>query len=216
MKQAISAVLSLILGFIIGFLCHFNKLPLIINGEELGSVADWLGAIGTIGAVIIALCARYDPERRELAKIIYNIEEENQKYLEELRTLVNHWKGFTDKTIELAKYCYPDKVTANQKELTSQLMVIKDNIQEFLNQEWLSNNCSSQAKKLKTEISAIVGKKRFNKKEIMNIYHVGCNFSDRLIKEIWNQQEIVEESNKKIQKTIKKHHIKPIYFLSQK
>lgn len=57
--KLLSRIILIIVGGIVGFLLAFYvkycSLPIVIVGEQLGSIADLIGAVGTIGAVIVAL-----------------------------------------------------------------------------------------------------------------------------------------------------------------
>ncbi|MFR0575371.1 hypothetical protein ACLUW3_00005, partial [Limosilactobacillus reuteri subsp. suis] len=53
-------VLGAIIGWLIGSVIKYHEFPIIITGGQVGSIAEWLGAIGTIAAVIVALNNRWD------------------------------------------------------------------------------------------------------------------------------------------------------------
>lgn len=54
LKSYFSYIVVFILGIIFGSMFHLN-LHLKITGEEFGSIAEWLGAIGTFAAVVVSL-----------------------------------------------------------------------------------------------------------------------------------------------------------------
>lgn len=54
LKSCFSYIVVFILGIIFGSTFHLN-LHLKITGEEFGSIADWLGSIGTFAAVVVSL-----------------------------------------------------------------------------------------------------------------------------------------------------------------
>lgn len=66
-------ILGIIASFTIGFFIKFRVLPIIIDGGQLGSLAEWVSGIGTISAVWIALNSRWDDVSIKMGKKISNL-----------------------------------------------------------------------------------------------------------------------------------------------
>lgn len=63
-------ILGIFAGFLIGFFIKFHALPINIIGEQLGSIADCVSALGALGAVGVALVVRNDVFRNGKAKLL--------------------------------------------------------------------------------------------------------------------------------------------------
>jgi cupin superfamily acireductone dioxygenase involved in methionine salvage len=70
LKNIVIVAIGMVFGFLLGFFIKFHVLPIHITGEQSGSLADWVSALGTLGAVIIALIVRNDVFRNRKAKFL--------------------------------------------------------------------------------------------------------------------------------------------------
>lgn len=73
LKSHFSYIVVFILGIIFGSMFHLN-LHLKITGEEFGSIADWLGSIGTFAAVVVSL---YLANRGNKPMLYFYIQDQN-------------------------------------------------------------------------------------------------------------------------------------------
>lgn len=73
LKSRFSYIVVFILGIIFGSMFHLN-LHLKITGEEFGSIADWLGSIGTFAAVVVSL---YLANRGNKPMLYFYIQDQN-------------------------------------------------------------------------------------------------------------------------------------------
>lgn len=68
------AVVGGIIGFLLAYYVKYNTLPIVIVGEHIGSIADIVGAIGTVGAVVVALFTSKNDKKPNLSFYCDSIE----------------------------------------------------------------------------------------------------------------------------------------------
>lgn len=211
-------MLGVVLGIIIGYVIKYRSFPMEVVGEQIGSLADWFSAVGTIGAVVVALYARYDPERRKIAEILAEMDNLNQQKLSENGSLISCLWELSKQAGKLAEYCYlNDEVDKKQENLIKQQIEdIKGVIQKTTEIEWVPREYKKQSEEVQDIISELLSQSKLTKEDITDIFQRVLNLHESLVEVIQEEQDKLGKSNKEIRKMIRKHHISSKYFLAQK
>lgn len=204
-------LLGLVCGFVAGVVFKYHKFPLVVAGEQMGSIAEWLGAIGTIGAVIIALQVRYDPERKAIAEKIQDEKECVNKLSSKAQDISNSFIMINFSLINIYRYCSSNCFDKNRLKVEKELQNIRSKVKSLLATNLLSDKLSTDAETLLDEISKIKAA-TITEENINDINKKISCFCDKLLKYSSEKNDEVRTKCEAILKCIKMYHISPIYF----
>lgn len=203
-------ILGIIAGFMIGFFTKFHNLPIAITGQS-GSLADWFSAFGTIGAVIVALWVRYDPERKILAKRIKEEVDKNDKPLLKSHIRSKYLIKINSSLSYLIQNHTPDKIDEYEENIIKELDNISNNLKKLLKDNLLTSKLQQNTNDLLNEISTLK-KNGITETNINYINRIIGKFRDNVIEYNFEEDDKIEQKIKHMMKLIRKYHISKIFF----